>query len=202
MNKQEFLTRLRKELAGLPQDDTEERISFYSEMIDDRIEDGLSEEDAVNAVGSIDEIVSQIVADTPFSKIAKERMRPKRKLGAFEITLLVLGSPLWLTLLLTAIFVLLTVYVVLWTVAISLWAIFGAIIGCAFGGIVSGIVILITSNAITGIMTIGAGLVCAGIAILIYFICIGATKLIAISSKKVAVRVKKLFIKKREEEKR
>ncbi len=33
MNKQEFLTDLRKALSGLPQDDIEERIAFYGEMI-------------------------------------------------------------------------------------------------------------------------------------------------------------------------
>ncbi len=43
MNKQAFLTQLRKGLSGLPQEDIEERLAFYSEMIDDRIEEGLSE---------------------------------------------------------------------------------------------------------------------------------------------------------------
>ena len=47
MRKQEFLTELRKGLSGLPQDDIEERLSFYSEMIDDQIEEGLAEEEAV-----------------------------------------------------------------------------------------------------------------------------------------------------------
>ena len=52
MNKQEFLSRLRKQLRGL--EDREERVTFYSEMIDDRMEDGLSEEEAVAAVGSLE----------------------------------------------------------------------------------------------------------------------------------------------------
>ena len=39
MNKQEFLAELRKRLSGLPQADIEERIVFYSEMIDDRTEE-------------------------------------------------------------------------------------------------------------------------------------------------------------------
>ena len=38
MNKSEFLEELRKGLAGLPKDDVEERLTFYGEMIDDRIE--------------------------------------------------------------------------------------------------------------------------------------------------------------------
>ena len=39
MNKQEFLMRLREGLSGLPQNEIEERLTFYSEMIDDRIEE-------------------------------------------------------------------------------------------------------------------------------------------------------------------
>ena len=39
MNKEEFLNALRSALAGLPQEDIEERLAFYSESIDDRVED-------------------------------------------------------------------------------------------------------------------------------------------------------------------
>ena len=56
MLKQEFLAQLRDALCGLPQRDIDERLTFYSEMIDDRMEEGLSEEEAVAAVGSVDEI--------------------------------------------------------------------------------------------------------------------------------------------------
>ena len=98
MNKQEFLAELRRGLSGLPRDDIEERLSFYGEMLDDRMEEGLTEEEAVSAAGPVDEIVRQTVADIPLAKIAKERIRPKRRLRAWETVLLVLGSPVWLSL--------------------------------------------------------------------------------------------------------
>lgn len=94
MNKQEFLTQLRKGLSGLPQNDIEERLMFYSEMIEDQMEDGVSEEEAISTIGSVDEIVAQVVAETPLVKIAKERIKSKRRLRAGEIVLLVLGSPI------------------------------------------------------------------------------------------------------------
>ena len=47
MTKQAFLAALGERLVGLPQKDIEERLTFYSEMIDDRMEEGLSEEEAV-----------------------------------------------------------------------------------------------------------------------------------------------------------
>ena len=46
MDKHTFLTDLRGALSGLPQDDIEERVGFYGEMIDDRMEEGMSEEEA------------------------------------------------------------------------------------------------------------------------------------------------------------
>ena len=91
MKKAEFLDILRKELAGLPKDDLQSRISFYEEAIADRMDDGKSEEEAVAFLGSIDEIVKQIAEDTSLVKLVKEKTRPRRRLRAFEIILLILG---------------------------------------------------------------------------------------------------------------
>ncbi|MBQ4119679.1 MAG: DUF1700 domain-containing protein [Clostridia bacterium] len=190
MSKQEFLAKLRRELSGLPQDDIEERLIFYNEMIEDRIEDGLSEEDAVAAVGSVSEIVKQIVLDTPLSKIAKERIKPKRRMTALEIVLLVLGSPIWLSLLFAVIAVIFAVYVSLWSVIISLWAVFGSLIACVFGGIAGGIIIAITNNTLTGIAVIGAGILCAGLTIFMFYGCELASKGILMLTKKIAIWVK------------
>ena len=73
MNKYEFLGRLRERLAGLPPKDIDASLDYYAELIADRIEDGMSEEEAVAALGTIDEIVAQILEDTPLPKLVKER---------------------------------------------------------------------------------------------------------------------------------
>ena len=85
MSKQYFLTELHKGLSGLSRDEIKERLTFYSEMILYRMEEGLSEEDAISEIGSVDEIVTQAVADIPLAKIAKERIKPKRHLKALEV---------------------------------------------------------------------------------------------------------------------
>ena len=56
MTKLKFLLSLHDKLSDLPQNEVEERLSFYSEMIEDRMEEGVSEEEAVSARGSVDEI--------------------------------------------------------------------------------------------------------------------------------------------------
>ena len=74
MSKKEFLERLQEKLGGLPQSEIEERLMFYSELIDDQIEDGLSEEDALNQIGSVDDIATQIISETSLQKIVKEKI--------------------------------------------------------------------------------------------------------------------------------
>ena len=60
MKKAEFLALLRERLADFSNEDAEKSAAFYSEMIDDRMEEGMTEEEAVAALGSLDDIVRSI----------------------------------------------------------------------------------------------------------------------------------------------
>lgn len=196
MNKQEFLTQLRKELSVLPQKDIEEYLTFYTEMIEDRIEEGLSEEEAVSAVGSLEEIVKQIVSDTSLIKIAKERIKQKRQIKAWEIVLLILGSPIWLSLGIAVFAVVLSLYIVLWSLIVSVWAIFASTVACCIGGVLSCIVFTLSGNSISGFAILSAGIVCAGLSIFMFYGCKTATNGILILTKKIAIWIKNCFIKK------
>ncbi len=198
MSKQEFLVQLRKGLSGLPEDDIEERLTFYSEMIEDQIEEGLSEEEAVSAVGSVDEIVAQVVADIPLAKIAKERIRPKRRLSAGDIVLLALGSPIWLSLGIAAFAVILSIYISLWSVIISLWAVFASLVACSIGGVLASVIFTVGGNGASGVAMLAAGSVCAGFSIFMFYGCMAATKGTLILTKKMAIWTKSCFIKKGE----
>lgn len=198
MSKQEFLDALRMKLRGLKARDVEERLNFYSEMIDDRIEEGLSEKAAVEQIGSVDEIASQIIADGSPAIKRKGESKSKRKLRAWEIVLLAAGSPLWVSLLIAAFAVILSVYVVLWSAILSIWAVFVSLGASALGCAGMGIVMICVGNALTGIAMIGAGLVCAGLAIFLFFGCMAATKGTLLLTKTIALWIKKCFTKKEE----
>lgn len=198
INKQEFLAKLKKGLSGLPQSDIDERLAFYEEMIDDRIEDGLSEEDAVNEIGDIDEIISQIISETPLTKIVKEKIKPKRTLRAWEIILLILGSPLWISLLAATFIVVLSIYLVLWSLILCLWSIEVSLWAYTLCGIVSGIVIIFNDNVFSGLALIGIALVCAGLSIFLFFGCKAATKGTLLLTKKITRGIKNIFMKKEE----
>lgn len=198
MTKIKFLLALHDRLSNLPQDEVEERLSFYSEMIEDRMEEGLSEEDAVSAIGAIDDIAMQITSEIPLTKIAKENLKAKRKMKAWEIILLVLGSPIWFSFLVALFAVLFSVYVSIWSVIISFWAVFVSFVCCGFGFIVVGIGFTLGVNTISGVALITSGIICTGVSILVFFFSKWATKTLILLTKKFMLWIKSLFIKKEE----
>lgn len=198
MDKQEFLSALEAGLAGLPQTDIEERLGFYAEMIDDRVEEGRTEAEAVAELGTVDEIVAQIVAETPLTRIVRERMKPARRMRVWEIVLLVLGFPLWFPLLIAAFAVVLCVYIVIWAVIVSLWAVEVSFVASALGGVAAGILGIVRGGLTAGLVLLCAAVVLAGLAILLFFGCkavtVGAAKL----TKRIALWIKSLFMRKGE----
>ena len=198
MTKSEFIAELKRGICGLPQADIEERLLFYSEMIDDRIEEGLSEEEAVADVGSVDMIVSQIISETPLTRLARERIKPKRRMRAWEIVLLVLGSPVWVPLLAAAFVIIASAFVVLASLVISAWAIFAAFVGVAVGGLAGSVLIIIRGNVFSGVAVIGAALFFAGLSIFLFFGCRAATMGIAKLIKMTVLGIKKLFVGRKE----
>ena len=193
MTKREFLSRLNEGLSGLPQEDAAGRLAFYSEMIDDRIEDGLSEEEAVAGIGPVEKIVAQIIEETPLTTLAKEKLRPKRRLRVWEIVLLVLGSPLWLSLLLAAFAVVLTVYLAIWVLVLSLWIVDLAFFAAFLGGLIAGVLFFTGSGILSGLPVLGAGLVFAGLSIFLFFLCKETTKCAAVLTKKIGSKIKSSF---------
>ena len=198
MNKQEFLAKLQTNLSGLPEKEVQDSLGFYSEMIDDRMEEGLSEEDAVKAIGPIENIVAQIITDTSLTTLVKEKIKPKKRMKAWEIVLLVLGSPIWLSLLISAVAVILSVYISLWAVVISLWAVLASLIARAFAGTVAGIGFICTGKLASGIFMIGCALVCAGVGIFFFCGCHWTTKGTLWLAKAFFKWIKRLFIWKEE----
>ena len=84
MTKHEFDRLLREKIAQLPQKDIDSFSQYVDEMIDDRIEDGLSEEEAVADIGSIDDIVKAILSDAG-KENKPQKTAPSKKLGFFGL---------------------------------------------------------------------------------------------------------------------
>ena len=185
MDKNTFLSLLRAGLSGLPQEDIDERVNFYGEMIDDYVEEGLSEEEATCRIGSANEIAAQIVADTSPTTAEEGKTKPRRRLGVTAIVLIILGSPIWLSLLISAFAVVISLYVSLWAVIICFWSVFGAMCSCSFACILGGAAMIVVGFSIQGIAMIGAGLFCGGLSIFTFYGCKAASKGTVLLSKKI-----------------
>ena len=196
MNKREFLARLREKLAGLPQGDIEESLTFYGEMVDDLMDDGISEEDAVGGLGSVDALASQIISDVPLSALVKEKVSSAHKPKAWEIVLLALGSPIWLALLIAAAAVIFSLYAALWSAVAALWSAFAALALCAPSCLLAGIYFIVKGKTLTGIALIAAGAVCAGAAYYLFGGCKAATRAAVKLTKLCLKGVKKCLVKK------
>ena len=194
MTKVEFFTALSNNLKDLPKIELREHINFYNEMIDDRMEEGLSEEEAVAMVGSVDDIAAQIRSD--FVPVAKGS---KREFKTWEIVFLVLGSPIWLSLLIAAAAVVFSLYIVIWALVVSLWAVFVSLICAGFTLVLSFIIGFIAGwNILNIVAVVGCGFVCIGLSIFMFFACKAITKGVVILSKNIALWIKKCFTKKEE----
>lgn len=193
MTKIGFLVSLRERLAGLPQGELEDRLSFYSEMIEDRMEDGLSEEDAVADIGSVDAIASQIVSETPLSTLVKEKIKPKRQLGGWEILLIVLLAPVWFSLIVAAVAIVLSLYASLFAVVLSLWAALVSVAACAGASGVFAILFPCLGYGMSGLACLATALALAGLTVFAFYGCRAATDFALRLTKRTALSVKLCF---------
>ncbi len=200
MNKSDFLSELRRGLGCLPEEDIEKSVDFYAEMIDDKMEEGLTEEEAVAEAGSVDEISAQIIAEIPLTRLVKARVKPKRALKAWEIVLIAAGSPVWLSLLVAAAVTVVSVYASLWAVIVSLYAVVLSFGAGGLAGIVGAAACPFLSNgsAAAAVMSLGAGLICAGLAALSYLGCFEITKGMIVLTKKALCALRSAVIGKEE----
>lgn len=200
MEKQEYLDTLRKNLDGLPEKDIEHAVAYYAEMIDDRIEDGMSESEAVADIVSPEEAAAETLRAIPLHKLVAARVKPKRALRVWEIVFLVLGSPIWLSLLISVVAVVFSIYAVLWSLVAVLYALelsFAAagvacvaLCFCYFAspyhdGIAEGIAVL------------GMGLASLGLVLPMHVASVKATKGMTVLGKRILLLIKSFFVRKR-----
>ncbi len=194
MNKEGFINELKTRLNGLPKEDLDERISFYEEMISDRVEDGMSEEEAVSEIGPIDSVVDQIMSEIPLTRLVKQKVRPKQKMKTWQIVLLAVGSVVWVPLLIAFAAVAFALYIVLWALVIWLYAVTLIFAVCAISSIPMAFIFGKDGNVPGVLFSIAAGLVLAGLAIFLFFACIGVTKGVIRLTGKLMLKLKTSFV--------
>ena len=186
MTKHEYLAVLAKGLCDLPAGERDRFLDYYREMIEDRIEEGLAEDAAVAAIGEPDAVLRKIrreAAPQPEKPAAK-----RREWRTWEIVLLVLGSPLWLSLLLAAVAILFSLVVaavsILFSLAVTLWSLVVVVYAVTLSLLVCGlfglgyslVLALAGAGGSLALLVLGGGLFCAGGGMLCLLACVAATR--------------------------
>ena len=191
MNKQEFLAELKGRLHALDEVEIKTTLAYFSEIIDDRIEEGMTEEQAIGSMETIGAIAEQALQDAPLSKLI--RAKKPRNLSAGTIVLLVLGSPVWLPLLIAAFAIVLAMFVVIWSLIVSLWAVVVSFVAAGLVSIATGP--FVGGMPIT-LFYIGGGLALIGLSLLLYQPAIQAVRLTCRSMAATARKMKSILIRK------
>lgn len=161
MNKKEFMTELRRMTAQMPQEEANQYTLYYSEMIEDAMEDGSSEEEAVALLGGMDEIAAYIRENHSQIPVQLQNTDtvPRKQVPVWAIVLIILGFPVWFSLLCT----LLSLYVVGWALIVSLYAV---MISLVAAGIVMLPACFAAANTGMVMLLIGCGLFMIGLAVM------------------------------------
>ena len=191
MNKKEFINELESRLTNLPKKEIDDYIDFYSEAIDDRIEDGKTEDEAVADLGGIDNVIYEIAKEKSIPVLVKEKFKPKRRISGLEIFLLILGFPLWFPLLLTCLVLILVAYFLIWILVIVTYSVESGLIGYGVVGLIACFA-KIGSKISFGYL--GFSLAGIGGAMLFLFVCYLATKVTLKFTKRIALGIKKSLI--------
>lgn len=167
MTKKEFLAKGRKALSHLPKEELEERLAFYSEMIDDRMEEGLSETDAVMQILKSEETVAHLFLDESFEE---EKDEEKKGMGeGAKTALIVAGSPLWFALTVAAVVLWISLAATAFSVVVAVWSVFISFAVTAPVSVLGGIVIALFGRPLAGVAMVGVGLICTGLAVFTYY---------------------------------
>ncbi|MCL2889626.1 MAG: DUF1700 domain-containing protein, partial [Eggerthellaceae bacterium] len=167
MNKTEFLAQLSAALTKLPQYEIDQSLAFYAEMIDDRIEEGSDETEAVATLGYIADIAAQIIAEVPI--VPKTIAKANTGSRSLNIVLLVAFSWFWVPLCIVFAAAVLCIYAAIWVVIIAFWVVVISFFIAGLACFVSAVYMLATMHPATAILCVGVGLVCAGIGLFSYF---------------------------------
>ncbi|MEG0366137.1 MAG: DUF1700 domain-containing protein [Coprobacillus sp.] len=149
MTKYEFVEKLKKELKNESYETVCQAITYYEEMIDDLVEDGIEENEAVSKLGSMKEILANINGQD-----VVEIKKMKKSTSLTVSVLLILGFPLWGSLVAAAALLILSFIIVIWCVPFTTITL--GIAGCI--GFIIGLIgsfILLTESLSLGLVQLG-----------------------------------------------
>lgn len=154
MNKKEFLYKMKIDLSEINCEERQKFLNYYSEMIDDYMEEGLKEEDVIKKIGSPKQISEKIIRENSEESIFK----PETINCVLWKILMIISFPLWGCLLLSFL-------IFIFVIPISACAISLALVINSIVSIVASPFVFYKFGAAVSIMQFGLGVICLGLSI-------------------------------------
>jgi len=192
MTKAEYLSRLESLLSCLPEGQRAESLAFYEEMILDRMEEGLSEEEAVSTLDAPGVVAEAILDDLP--AVPRVVAKTRRKSRVLLWVLVILGFPVWGALLAALAITVLSFYATVWIFVAVVWGLAVLLVlGCPLFLLFS-VCGVIVGNAPYTLVEFGAALVALGLGLLLR-LAFELTRGVALLSAAVVRRAMSPFVK-------
>ncbi|KAF1295646.1 hypothetical protein BAU15_03650 [Enterococcus sp. JM4C] len=160
---QMFLVELERKIPReAPLEEKDAFLAYCNEMIQDLIDDGYSEEEAIFKLGNPD----SLIYDNFESWFVVKEQKVPRKTMPFFLIITILGLPLWGSLLLAVVLIIFSAYLVIWMIPF-------VVASFAFTGIVGGLAAAVTSlfavqdGLFVGVTQFGLGVALFGLGILL-----------------------------------
>lgn len=180
MKKKEFLLRLKIALMDLPENEILKSVNFYSECIDDRVEEGMTEYQAVSELGDFVDIVANIILEynenNPNHNVSKKQKeekvinhtnttseQPKKKdtkISKGKMALIICAFPFLFIFVITFLSIILSLYVAVFIVYVTTIA--TSVFGLGFG-----FVSIFLYGLDTGLMYFGISVILLGVTFMI-----------------------------------
>lgn len=191
MNKAEFLKSLDSDLMKMNAAEKKKYIIYYDEIISDYVENGMTEVEAVNKIGSPAKIAKELIEDHDSVKLNL----PTTGSRLLNITLTIIGFPLWGSVLLGIALFVLSIYITIWCVPLVTSAGCAGLFTSAIIGILGSPFVMAKSFSV-GLMQLGLGIASIGISALLGIASIYLVKKFAKISKNFTAKIVSLFQKK------
>lgn len=196
MTRVDFLNRLSALISDLPDSERNKAIAYYSEIIADKVENGENEDKVIEEFGDVKKLAQEIRGDNNYNYQGSfSNMKKKKPMSPWLIVLIILASPILFGLAMGVFGIAISVLAVAFSIVFAFF-ISSVVVG------LSGVAVFLTSfitiiqNPTIGVMQMGAGLVCSGISVFLFFATFHVTKAIMLGTKSLFGFIKRKTSKK------
>lgn len=169
MSREEFIEQLKRNLSGLPESDLNEAIDYYSEYLSEVPDEKLSE--VIEKLGKPEYIANQIKSESGYGNPNVDNKNKKSSNLVFRIILVVVLSPIWLSLFIAYASLIISVIVVI----VSVYLVFPISFLCSVVSVIGTMTYGICFSLLYG----GIGLFSIGVSIMLFKVAVKGVKAVS-----------------------